>query len=110
MNNSKQIDVNLIGQSIKSLRLANNLTQQQLADLVGYSVRNIRRVENYGTNSIDLVNAFAEAFKVSAIDILKGCFLFVFNQSETFQNKDKIHIYIILLLHCKINKTNLIHN
>lgn len=67
---SKQIDSCKIGSTIKALRLANNLTQEQLADRIGYSVRNIRRIENNGTSSIDVVNYFAEIFEVSAFDIL----------------------------------------
>lgn len=72
----KLIDSHLIGKKIKSLRMANNLTQSELADIVGYSVRNIRRIENDGTTSIDVVNTFADVFEVSAIDILDGCFYF----------------------------------
>lgn len=73
---SRLIDSHLIGKKIKSLRKANNLTQSELADIVGYSVRNIRRIENNGTASIDVVNTFADIFKVSALDILDGCFFF----------------------------------
>ena len=69
---SKVGDSRLIGNSIKSLRLARHWTQQQLADIVGYSVRNLRRIENDGTGSIDVVNTFAVIFEVSAIDILNG--------------------------------------
>ena len=75
---SKQIDSHLVGQSIKTLRQSRNWTQEQLADIVGYSVRNLRRIENDGTDSIDVVNTFADTFEVSAIDILNGCFLFIF--------------------------------
>ena len=70
------IDSHLIGRSIKTLRQSRNWTQDQLADIVGYSVRNLRRIENDGTTSIDVVNTFANIFEVSAIDILDGC-LFV---------------------------------
>ena len=73
---STLIDSSLIGKSIKQLRLSKNWTQDYLADMVGYSIRNLRRIENHGTSSIDVVNVFAEAFKVSAFDILTGCFLF----------------------------------
>ena len=72
------IDSHLIGKSIKTLRQSRNWTQDQLADIVGYSVRNLRRIENDGTGSIDVVNTFAGIFNVSALDILNGCFLFVF--------------------------------
>ena len=70
------IDSQMIGQTIKSLRKAKNLTQEELAEIVGYSVRNIRRIENYGTTSIDVVNTFSDVFEISAIDILEGCFYF----------------------------------
>ena len=75
---SKIIDSHLIGQTIKALRLSKNWTQDYLADIVGYSVRNLRRIENDGTGSIDVVNTFADIFEVSAIDILSGdVFLFI---------------------------------
>ena len=69
---SKIINSRLIGQTIKALRLSRHWTQDYLADIVGYSVRNLRRIENDGTGSIDVVNAFAGIFEVSAIDILSG--------------------------------------
>jgi len=69
---STMIDSHLIGKSIKTLRQRRNWTQNQLADIVGYSVRNLRRIENDGTGSIDVVNTFAELFGVSALDILDG--------------------------------------
>ena len=74
------IDSRLIGRSIKHLRLSRNWTQEYLADSVGYSVRNLRRIENDGTSSIDVVNLFADRFGVSALDILNGdvfCFSFL---------------------------------
>ena len=67
-----KIDSRLIGQTIKHLRLSRNWTQEYLADIVGYSVRNLRRIENDGTGSIDVVNTFAGIFEVSALDILNG--------------------------------------
>ena len=69
---STYIDSRLIGKSIKHLRLSRNWTQSYLADTVGYSVRNLRRIENDGTTSIDIVNTFAGIFEVSALDILSG--------------------------------------
>ena len=66
------INSRLIGKAIKTLRLSRHWTQDYLADIVGYSVRNLRRIENDGTGSIDVVNTFADIFKVSAIDILSG--------------------------------------
>ena len=73
---SKMIETSLIGKTIKQLRLSRHWTQEDVADLTYYSVRNIRRIENEGTGSIDVVNTFANIFGVSAIDILDGC-LFV---------------------------------
>ena len=81
---SKQIDSRLVGQSIKTLRQSRNWTQEQLADIVGYSVRNLRRIENDGTDSIDVVNTFADTFEVSAIDILSGVFYFIKKALLTF--------------------------
>ena len=69
---SKRIDSQMIGHTIKSLRLSRNWTQEYLAETVGYSVRNLRRIENDGTGSIDVVNTFADTFEVSAMDILNG--------------------------------------
>ena len=73
---SKLIDSLLVGKAIKNLRLMNHLTQSDLATSIGYSIRTIRRIETEGTMSIDTVNTFADFFKVSALDILNGCFLF----------------------------------
>lgn len=69
---STLIDSHLVGQSIKHLRLSRNWTQDRLATTAGYSVRNLRRIENDGTTSIDIVNTFADIFDVSALDILSG--------------------------------------
>lgn len=89
---SKIIDSHLIGQSIKNLRLSHHLTQCELAENIGYSTRNLRRIETEGTVNIDVVNTFAEYFGVSALDILDGCsFLIpIFKWSE-----DIIHIIVI---------------
>ena len=72
------IDSRLIGQSIRALRKRSRLTQNDLADAIGYSVRNIRRIETDGTVNLDIVNVFASYFNVSAMDILQGCLLFYY--------------------------------
>ena len=64
------IDSRSIGSTIKKMRQSKSLTQEQLAELVGYSVRNLRRIENEGTTNIEVVNIFADAFNVSALDII----------------------------------------
>ena len=80
----KLINSRLVGQSIKHLRQSRNWTQDQLADIVGYSVRTIRRIENDGTESITIVNAFAEIFGVSALDILNGDVFLLFKLCTLF--------------------------
>lgn len=65
------IDQRSIGATIKSLRLKNHLTQEELAAMTFYSIRTIRRVERDGTDSIEVINTFAEALNVSAIDIIR---------------------------------------
>ena len=74
---STKIDVRLVGQSIRQLRLSKHWTQEDLADRSFYSVRNIRRIETNGTGSIDIVNTFAGIFEVSAFDILEGVSFFI---------------------------------
>ena len=73
---NERIDSRMIGQTIRLLRLRAHLTQEALAYAIGYSERNLRRIEAMGTSSIDVVNTFAEYFHVSALDILNGCLLF----------------------------------
>ncbi len=75
---NNQIDSRLIGQAIKALRVRSNLTQSELAEDIGYSIRNLRRIETGGTTSIEVVNTFAEYFDVPALDILNGCLLFYY--------------------------------
>ncbi|MCF0117728.1 MAG: helix-turn-helix transcriptional regulator [Bacilli bacterium] len=95
----KQIDTRQVGQAIKSLRVKNNLTQEQLADTIGYSVRTLRRIETDGTNSIETINTFAETFDVSAMDILNGCFLFVFKSLIDYLYKIKKALVTFAIQH-----------
>ena len=78
---SRLIDSRLIGNTIRQLRLQRHLTQSELAESIGYSTRNLRRIETDGTSSIDVVNTFAEYFGVEALDILEGvsfCLYYLF--------------------------------
>ncbi|MBO4541214.1 MAG: helix-turn-helix transcriptional regulator [Bacilli bacterium] len=84
---SKQIDIRMVGETIKQLRLSHNWTQERLADRAGYSVRNLRRIETDGTGNIEVVNNFADIFQVSAVDILTGCLLFL---SVRFSKRKKM--------------------
>ena len=69
---SRLIDSRLIGNTIRQLRLQRHLTQNELAETIGYSTRNLRRIETEGTTNIEVVNTFAEYFGVEALDILDG--------------------------------------
>ena len=68
----KTIDSLRVGQNIRSLRLANNMTQIKMGELLGYSERQIRRLETDGTYDISVINLIAEAFDVSALNILSN--------------------------------------
>ena len=73
----KLINSQMIGKTIKTLRESKHMTQSEVADLVCYSERNIRRIETSGTNNLDVVNRFAEIFDISALDILNGDVFFL---------------------------------
>lgn len=68
------VELNKIAENIRKVRLDNNLTQIEMADVLGYSERTIRRLETNGTNDINVINLIATAFKISAQSILFGCF------------------------------------
>ncbi len=72
MNNKNNlIDARIIASNIKSLRERLNLSQEDFAWKLGYSDRQLRRIERDGTNSISVINYIAEVFNVPAISILK---------------------------------------
>ena len=75
----KTIDSFRIGKNIKELRLANCMTQIEMGELLGYSERQIRRLETNGTYDIGVVNLIATTFNVSALNILSndGMFWFI---------------------------------
>ena len=95
---SKLIEPSLIGQTIKQLRLSRHWTQDYLADIVGYSVRNLRRIENDGTGSIDVVNTFADIFGVSALDILSGDVFCLFRDNKNNSLQVVIIVFIVLVV------------
>ena len=68
------IDSKQIGGALKNLRLANHLTQNELGEILGYSERTIRRIEVDGTLYLEVVNMYANKFKVPVINILSGMF------------------------------------
>ena len=69
---NKTIDSKGIARSIKNVRLENNLTQIEMADVLGYSERQIRRLETDGTYNLEVLNLIAVTFNVSIMDILSN--------------------------------------
>lgn len=69
---NKTIDSKVIARSIKNVRLENNLTQIEMADVLGYSERQIRRLETDGTYNLEVLNLIALTFNVSIMDILEN--------------------------------------
>lgn len=69
---NKTIDSKGIARSIKNVRLENNLTQIEMADVLGYSERQIRRLETDGTYNLEVLNLIALTFNVSIMDILEN--------------------------------------
>jgi DNA-binding XRE family transcriptional regulator len=67
---NKTIDSKRIARNIKEIRLLNHLTQVEMGDVLGYSERQIRRLETEGTYDIGVVNLIAMTFDISAWDIL----------------------------------------
>ena len=59
-----------IARNIKRLRLRRHLSQGALGEMLGYSTRQIRRLETDGTCSLEVVNRIASAFEVSTLSIL----------------------------------------
>ena len=66
----KTIDTFRIAQNIRNLRQSKKLTQMEMAELLGYSERQVRRLETEGTMNICVINLIAQTFKISALDIL----------------------------------------
>jgi transcriptional regulator with XRE-family HTH domain len=52
-----------LGGRIRRLRLAQNLTQQQLADMTKSSLSSIRRLEGQGQGSLELMVSVAQALQ-----------------------------------------------
>ena len=103
---SRLIDSRLIGQTIRQLRLQRHLTQSELAETIGYSTRNLRRIETEGTTSIDVVNTFAEFFGIEALDILNGVsFCFIKKFIKIKKGIGDLHHTILTLICCSCTCT-----
>ena len=61
-----------LGDRIKRLRLAQNLSQQQLAQMSQSSLSSVRRLESHGQGSLEFVVRVAQALQ--AVDQLDGFF------------------------------------
>ena len=66
-----EIDAKTIASNIKALRERLNLSQEAMAWKLGYSDRQLRRIERNGTNNISVINFIAVTFSVPAMSILK---------------------------------------
>ena len=51
----------MLGERVRALRLARNLSQQELADMCGASLSTVRRLEASGQGSLHLVVQVAQA-------------------------------------------------
>ena len=66
-----EIDAKTIASNIKALRERLNLSQEAMAWKLGYSDRQLRRIERNGTNNISVINFIAVTFNIPAMSILK---------------------------------------
>ena len=64
------IKTSQIAENIKAIRVKFNLTQMEMGDKLGYSERQIRRLESNGTSNLDVINLISITFNISAWDIL----------------------------------------
>ena len=65
-----QITKEGLARVLKQLRVNNNLTQQELADMLYCDIRQIRRYETEGTDKLTVVNLYAEQFNINSLSIL----------------------------------------
>lgn len=68
----KTIDSLKIAKNIKRIRLINFMTQEDMANILGYSERQVRRLETVGTYNLYIISLIAETFNVEITDILFG--------------------------------------
>ena len=78
-----------IGKFIKKIRLENNLTQKQLADLLGVTYQAVSKWEN-GKNipDIELLKEISEKFNLNIDEILNG---------EKEKKKKNNHLYLLFI-------------
>ena len=94
----------LFGKRIAELRVRKNITQEGLAELIGYSPNHISKLESARTNpSFDLIIKIADALRISPQEL--------FNYDKKNQRLNDI-IYSIKRLNTKEQKfiSTTIHN
>jgi len=64
------IDSYGIAKKIKNARVKKGLTQLEMGELLGYSERQVRRLETEGTLNLGVINLIANAFEISLKSIL----------------------------------------
>lgn len=64
------IDSYGIAKKIKNARVKKGLTQLEMGELLGYSERQVRRLETEGTLNLGVINLIATAFEISLKSIL----------------------------------------
>lgn len=67
---NETINISIIAKNIKAIRMSHSLTQLEMAKILGYTERTIRRLETDGTDNISVINLIASTFNISAISIL----------------------------------------
>lgn len=67
---NRQITKQGLARVLKQIRVQNNLTQQELADILFCDIRQIRRYETEGTDKLTVINLYAEKFKINSLSIL----------------------------------------
>lgn len=70
------VSTKVIGKNIRAARLAKHLTQEQLAEQLGFSSLHCGRIERgERPASLELLAGFADVLGVPASSLLRGCFL-----------------------------------
>lgn len=56
----------------RQIRILSGLTQEDMAEILHVDTRQVRRYETVGTDRLNVVNNYAEAFKLDSISILSS--------------------------------------
>ena len=75
-----------VGNSIRRIRKSKNLTQQQLADIIGCELSTINRVELGKTNvRVGTIIAIATGLEISLYELFKGTKMEYFFDDDAFK-------------------------